>query len=278
MGWGSLVYCASAATAGASNVDFSAASDPDFTQRNSHYVFTEQYELACVASCGASLTKGRFQVPTWNAIGEFNLWGANRSATVPTNNVIDNYYYLTLPIPQNEEFQVQWSNNLGASTEQEQSLLVFTTQDWSANLPNGRLPIRARASFTVTPTVAAWSGPQTITLSSNLRGGVYAVVGARCQGTNSFAFRIIFPRYRLYHGRKLRPGWVVQNAVGDAPFASGLNDTLFMGEWGRFHTFELPQVEVFGITAGSVTYQVFLDLVFLGEDISLLNQGLGGGM
>lgn len=279
MGWAALAYSAGAAAAGATNTDFTAATDPDFTQRNGHYVFTEQYDAACFASVGASLTRGRIQVPTWNAIGEFNLWGANRAATPPANPSLDDLYNIMNPVPQNEEFQIQWSNNLGAATEQEQTLMILRTSDWSANIPNGRLPIRARFSFTVTPTVNAWSGPQGLTLSSQLRGGVYAWAGAECQGGNAAFFRIIFPRYRLYHGRKLRPGWLTQAAVGNTTFAYGLTHGLrFMGEWGRFHTFELPQAEVFGVTAAATTYQLFADLVYLGEDISLLNQGLGGGM
>jgi hypothetical protein len=278
MALAALVYSAGAAGVNTVNLDFSAATDPDFSIRNSHYIFTEPYKLLGTISVGASLTRGRFQVPTWNAIGEFTLWRANRSANVPANPQADLFLNYPADVPQNEEFQVQWSNNLGASTEQEQTLILLGTQDYNQNIPRGRLRLNVRATATVTPTVNAWSGPVAITLSQSLRGGVYSVVGMNVQGTNSAFWRIIFPRYRLYHGRKLRPGWVVQTAVGDVPFTPIDQEMTWPGELGRFHTFELPAVEFFGITAGSTTYQIFMDLVYLGEDVSQLSQGLGGGM
>jgi hypothetical protein len=278
MGWAALAYSQGAAGTNQTNLDLAAASDPDFSQRNSHYIFTESYRLLGSVAVGASLTRGRIQVPTVNAVGEFALWNANRSATVPSNAQWDNFYDMPLQLPQNEEFQIQYSNNLGAATEQEQVLVYLATDDWSANLPRGRQLLQARATITVTPTVNAWSGAGAITMSQSLRGGVYAVIGCIVQGTNSAFFRIIFPRYRLYHGRKLRPGSVVQNAVGDVPFFYFRDGAFPFGEWGRFHTFELPQFEFFGITAASTTYQIFLMLMFMGEDVSQLSQGLGGGL
>jgi hypothetical protein len=273
MGFALLDYNLSAAAAGASNSDMTAVSDPDFSQRNSHYIFTENYNLLGISLVGASVTRGRFQVPTWNAIGEFNIFNANRSLQPPSNCQVDWYGAYPVPIPLNEEFQVQASNNLGMGTEIENAPFIIVTTDWSMNIPRGRMPILVRCSFTVTPTANVWSGGQNITLSQSLRGGVYAVVGATVQGSNAVAFRIIFPRYKLYQGRKLRPGFLTQNAVGDV-VNNQMNPWIFaMGEWGRFHTFELPQIEVLGTAANSTTYQAFLWLVYLGEDVSLLNYG-----
>ncbi len=277
MGFALLNYNLTAAAAGATNSDMVAAVDPDFSQRASHYIFTEPYKLIAVAPVGVSVTRGRFQVPTWNAIGEATIFSVNRALQPPSNPQMDCYYDYPPMIPLNEEFQVQLSNNLGAGTEIENAPVWLITEDWTKNIPRGRTPLIVRATFTVTPTLNAWSGTQTITLSQSLRGGVYAVVGAVCQGTNSVAFRIIFPRYRLYHGRKLRPGSLIQTAIGDVVNNQAYPPYMDMGEWGRFHTFELPQAEVFGTAAVSTTYQLFLWLVYLGEEISQLNQGLGGG-
>ncbi len=278
MAFATLVYNASAAAAGATNTDFSAATDPDFSQRNSHYIFTEPYRVLGVAVIGVSVTRGRFQAPAWNAIGEFAIVNANRALQPPSNPQWDWYIARQPQIPLNEEFQVQVSNNLGAATEIENVVLQLLTDDWSANIPPGRLLLAVRVSFTVTPVLNAWSGPQILTFSQGLRGGVYAVVGGILQGTNSVAWRMIFPRYRLYHGRKLRPGGLIQTAIGDVVSNQLDPWVLAYGEWGRFHTFEPPTIEVFGTAAVGTTYQGFLFLVYLGEDVSQLNQGLGGGM
>ncbi len=278
MGFALVAYNAAAAAAGATNTDLSFVTDSEFSSRNSHLILTEPYQLLAVGATGVSLTRGRLQIPTFNAVGEFALFNVNRALQPPSNPQLD--YYIPYPpmLPLNEEIQVQYSNNLGAATEQENAIVLLGTDDWNQNVPRGKLPICVRATFTVTPTINVWSASQALTLSQSLRGGVYSVVGATVQGTNAAAFRIIFPRYRLYHGRKLRPGFFTQNALGDAlgnqpPYGNG-----FLGEWGRFHTFELPLIEVLGTTAGAITYQVFLWLIFLGEDVSQLNQGLGGGM
>lgn len=277
MPFGLVNYNASAATAGTQNFDLSAAVDPDFTQRNNHYTFTEPYNLGGVMPVGVSVTRGRFQAPTWNALGEVTIFNANRAITPPANPQWDSYMAVPPPVPMNEEFQIQLSNNLGAATEVENCGVILLTKDFSPAIPRGIFTGCFRASFTVTPTLNAWSGPQLLTLSANLRGGVYAVVGAKVQGANAAFFRIIFPRMKLYNGRKLRPGGPVQTALGDATNQQMSPWMMEFGEWSRFHTFELPQVEVFGTVAGAITYQVFLWLVYLGEDPSLMNGGNGGG-
>jgi hypothetical protein len=277
-GFATIVYNTPANGVNAVNTDAVAAVDPDFSQRNNHYIFTESYRLLAASLIGVSVTRGRFQVPHWNAIGEFVLFNANRSLQPPSNPQWDWYIARQPWIPTNEEFQVQFSNNLGAATEIENCVLQVVTEDWSQNIPQGDLLLPVRVSFTVTPTLNAWSGPQLLTFSAALRGGVYAVVGGVLQGTNAVAWRIIFPRYKLYHGRKLRPGGLIQNAIGDVIANQWDPWTMAMGEWGRFHTFEPPTIEVFGTAAGSITYQGFLWLVYLGENVSQLSQGLGGGM
>ena len=264
------VYSASAATAGATNFDFSAVTDSVFVPRNSHLMFTVPMKLGKIMVVGANPIRGRFQVPTWNAVTEFDILNVNRSATVPSNPQYDDYLAYPPDIPLNEEFQVQVSNNLGAATEQETAILQLMSADWSPIIPRGGagfLPfVLIQATFTVTPTVNAWSGPQTITLVSNLRNGVYSVVGATLQGTNSAAFRFFFPTQRPYAGKFFRPGGPVQNAIGDTLSNQRTPAMVELGEWGRFHSLELPQVEVFGLTASSTTYRLFFWCVYLGTD------------
>jgi hypothetical protein len=277
MGFACLGYNVAAAAAGATLTDLTAAVDADFSQRNGHYIFTEQYRLWGLCSLGASLTAAALKSPTINAIGLFQPFSANLSLTPPSNTQIDVYEPYMPPLPMMEEVQVQFSNNLGSGTEKENALLYLVTSDWTKNLPQGRMPILAQATFTVTPTANAWSGPNVISFTQSLRGGVYAVVGAELQGGNAAWFRIIFSRYKLYNGRKLRPGGVVQHAYADVITAQRWPWSMNMGEWGRFHTFELPQIEVFGTAASSTTYTATLFMIYLGESDALLQQGLGGG-
>lgn len=277
MGHALLVYNNPVAGVADANVDMTAAVDADFSQRNNHYIFTNRFRLARAWAIGASMTRARFQIPTWNAIGEWAIFNVNRLITPPANTQCDSYFPMPPRIPINEELQVQDSNNLGAATEIESVGIQLLTDDWTPQLPAGMAMFTIRATGTTTWTINAWSGPIAITLASQLRGGVYAVVGAQLQAGNSSFFRIVFPRYRLYGGQRLRPGGPCQNAVGNVTQNQPYPWNLDMGEWGRFHTFELPSIDVFGTAAASTAWVLYLTLVYLGEDVSLLGQGTGGG-
>lgn len=264
----------------AASFDLTNVADPDFSARNGHYIFSERYQIITLAHFEASAVRANLSAPTWNALGKMNVWPVNVSANIPTPGPprVDERFDYPIPIPINEEVQFQVSNNLGASTEQAWGILQIGTQDWSQNIPRGQMPIMVRCTATYNPGSLVWSGPQALTFEQSLRGGVYAVVGAECQGAALIAFRLIFPRYKLAYGvRKLRPGWLCQQAVGDLIYPQQVDGPMAWGEWGRFHTFEPVQIESIMTTGASTAHEVRLWLVFLGEDVGLLNQGLGGG-
>lgn len=129
MSYHTLVYNLAAAGVNITNTDMLAATDTEVSIRNSHYIFTERYRLLAASAIGVSVTRGRFQVPKWNAIGEFTFMNANRALTPPSNPQWDLYLAAPPEIPQNEEFQVQMSNNLGAATEQESVVLQCAPDD-----------------------------------------------------------------------------------------------------------------------------------------------------
>lgn len=272
-----VVYNASAAGVNTVNLDFTAATDSEVTQRNGHYTFSEDYKMLAAAVVGASVTRGRIQVPHWNAFVEFTLFNANRSLQPPSNPQWDLWATYPPIIPQEEELQVQVSNNLGAATEIENVVLQLGTTDWNQNLRKGEFVCLGRATMTVTPTLNAWSGGQAITFTQSLRGGVWMIIGGVVQGSNAVAYRWVFPRNKMYHGRRLRPGGLTQNAIGDV-VSTQLDPYVFgWGEVGAFHTFELPQIEVFGTAANSTTYQIFAWMVYLGQSKSILDQYVAGG-
>ncbi len=257
--------------------DLSAAIDPDFTQRNLHYTFTEPYDLLQAFLAGDDITNARILVPSWNAIGEFQLFPPN---AVAADTILPNGSHIWFgdmrpEIPVNEEFQMQQSSS--AALAQGTHFIWIGTKDWNRNLPRGRLAIPIRATGAVATTAFTWSATGALAFAQAMRGGVYAVVGAACQCVNALAFRLIFPRTKMYHGRKLRPGGICVNAWNDREPLLDVADRFRLGVWGYFHTFELPQLEIFGNVAGAAVQEVRLWLVYLGEDVSLLNQFTGVG-
>jgi hypothetical protein len=255
--------------AAAADFDLTALTDPDFSQRSGHYIFTEQYRLAAAAQVEASGVRATLLCPTWSAIGRMNIYPPTRSAAPVSSTYVDLRTDWPVPLPLNEEFQAQTTNNAGAGTRSNVAIWLMTN-DWTRNLPTGILPIMIRATVACTGVANAWSGPSTLTFEQSLRGGVYSIVGADAQVAGSIAHRAIFPRQKLYQGRKLRPGNLTLNAVGDFPPLYGQNQARIFGEWGRFHTFEPPQWEFWMNAAGAVTPELRMHLIYLGTELSLL--------
>lgn len=269
MGFATLLYTGLTGAA-ANNFDLTAAADPDFSVRNGHYIFTEPYKLLGAMHLGATATRANISVPTWNAIGLRNIWPINPALLPPSNPQADWDFEYPAPIPLMEEFQIR-ATNTGAG-EQTTSAIWIGTNDWNTNIPRGRLPIEIRATAAVTLVANGYSAAAAITLEQSLRGGVYAVYGMETQCTNGQFCRMIFPRYKLYNGRKLRPGSYCLQAITNLPNQVLTWSEAGFGLWGGFHTFELPTIEIFGSAAGAQTAELRIFTVFMGEDISLLDQ------
>lgn len=110
---------------------------------------------------------------------------------------------------------------------------------------------------TVTCVQGAWV-LGSITLGQTLPAGGYQCVGMGVAGGDAVAARLVFPGQNQF-----RPGIIVQKVYGDQPL-----DDYFrygrMGSFGNFMNTALPQIEILGDTAGSITFTVVLDLVKTG--------------
>jgi hypothetical protein len=252
------------------DTDMTAATDSEVSQRNSHYIFTEQYQLLAAFANGANLTRVNIQIPTWNQVTRFNVWPVNKSSNVPSNPQLDYWFAYPPPIPVNEEFTVKATDS---ANEQVNVFLWLGTANWNRNLPAGMQPLpifEVRVNYT-TPALSAnvWSGLSAVTFEQSLRGGTYAVVGAQIQGSGLLAARFVFPRAPIYNNRKMRPGVLCQQAIGDVPIVFPPFGPMMWGELGRFSTFEPPQLEFFANGAGAVTMESRWWLVWLSTDMNV---------
>lgn len=276
MGWTVLPYLL--ATGGSvTDTDMSAVTDPEFTRRNSHFIFTEDYKLMGAIGAGATITRLNLSIATFNAIGKHNVWPLNLTSANELNPPRVAWYYPQAPmLPQNEE--VQFLVTDGAS-ENACAALIPMTPGHTRNIPPNQLMICVRATCSLTQVAGGWSAAGALTMEQTLRGGVYSLIGAEVVGSGSFLFRFLPARSRFYKGRRLRPGWLCQQAIGDLPEQRMHIDPFYLGEWFRFHTFELPQLEVFSIAGSStISHELRLYLAYLGQDeMSLLDSWVGSG-
>jgi len=261
-----LAYTGNAGIA-AVNFDLTAAFDAEFSQRNGHYIFTERYKLINAIYLGTSITAIATICPTWNAIGRMQS-GLTQGVGAPaSNSYTDLKLGFEAQLPVNEEVQVQMSNSAGAAAQNTAVLFVATMQH-SNKLPMPAPPginIRVAVSCSVTAVANAWAGPAPITFAQSLRGGVYSVVGMDGGSATLVASRLVFPRNPLYNGRRLRPGCILDTPFTNSPPQYGVSQARLFGEFGRFHTFEPPQIEVFANAAGAINPSYLLDLVYLGD-------------
>jgi hypothetical protein len=263
-----LIYDGSSAGP-TTNFDLTAAVDPIFTQRNGHYTLTDVLKLIAVQAMSPAPTRFNIKTPTWNAQTIFNVDPLQESVTQLSPPRIMNLWDYQPTIPQDEEIQVQGSDPTVAASVYTAGLFIGTP-DINMNIPKGMPPLAvfsARVTITTALTARAFCPLSIMTFEQGLRAGIYAVVGAKFYIASGLFFRIQFPRSTLYNGRALRPGDLVSNAAGDQQWYTPINLTTPFGVWGKFHTFELPQVEVWSsATVGSATYEGRLMLVKLSEN------------
>lgn len=262
-----LKYKRAAAAAGGANLDMVAVPDSVFSARGGaggadHFIFSERYNLLAQAAMGVSVTDARWNIPHINSVARGHVWPFNRAATPPAHPKWHDLRNQPIPLPINEELAYEISNNLACGTEDETVFAWIAPPGWDRRMPVGEQRLIVAATAAAARVADAWSGLNPITFAENLRGGWYAVVGAWCQSANLRAFRLFFPRSPLVNGRQLRPGWFSTTALGDITFP-GADD--WLGHWGTFHSFELPQVEVYGDAAGADTQVLRLDVIYLGE-------------
>jgi hypothetical protein len=251
-----------ALAAGAALSDLDAVPDSEFTRRNDHFIFTEQYNALAFYYQAASATLARLNVPSINAVARHQIYPFFRSATIPTDWRFQDFRMMPMALPENEELAVEGSNNLGCGTENSTCFIWVAPPQWNMNLPRGiqRLTIRATAS--AAGTAQAWGSLANLTFSENLRGGWYSLVGAAFFDAGTLALRFVFAKPRIYNGRKFRPGVLSMEALGNTPNIHGLNA---FGVIGKFHSFEPPQIEIFANATAASTQELWLDLVWHGD-------------
>jgi hypothetical protein len=256
-----LAYRAALA-AGAASADIAALADSEFTTRNSHFIFTEPYNLAALYYQAASATAARFNVSSLNALARAQIWPLNASATVPADPVIMDMRDMPMPLPENEEVAVEGSNSLACMTEQTTALLWIVPPNYNRNIPRGLQTMVIAATGAVAGVANVWSALGNLTFTENLRGGWYTLWGAQFFDAGTIAMRFIFARPFLHQGRKFRPGVISQEAVANKPLLAQMGG---FGVLGKFHSFEPPQIEILANATAASAQVIRLGITWHGD-------------
>lgn len=115
---------------------------------------------------------------------------------------------------------------------------------------------------TITLVANSWAAGG-ITFDQNLPVGDYSVVGMKVVCADAWAARLIFPA-----GQGMRPGCMTGETVSGYEYQDQARHGK-LGEWGRFHSVNVPQLEVLGHTAGAETPRVYMDVIQLNNNPQL---------
>lgn len=253
----------SASLGAVTNSDVTTPTDGVFSTRNSHLIFSENYNLISAHGRGTLLTRARFGNIGLSYRGTNHLFPLLAGATVESRPGVIDYRAFPMKMPLNEEITIEATTS-AAGPAAVWIMLRFAAPQWSMNLPSFKDRIKVRATSVVAAgTARTWGALTALTFERDLFNGTYSVIGAQVIGAGAAAFRLFFPVQRLVNGRQLRPGGLITQAIGDIPDPAQAGG---LGEWGRFTTFEPPMIQSFDDTVGS-TYEIRLDLAYLGESM-----------
>ena len=242
-------HCAafSASLGSVTNADTAAITDQIMVIQNNHLLPQQDMLLHYAAGSGPDTDRIRISSPTnrlitWPFIRPFN--GAALPATDP--NVAD-YRNNPFQIEGMEELAIETTTNaVGPS----RVTVVVGIGDPLTPIPRGNV-FTLRGTSTTAAVANAWT-PVTVTWADSLPQGDYVCVGMVCQSTNQLASRATF------ENQYWRPGGQGITALGNRSHI--MFDKGGLGQWGRFRSVRMPNVEVLA-NAADAAHEFYLDLI-----------------
>jgi hypothetical protein len=241
--------------------------DNVFSDRNNHMILTEQYECPAMFASSATITAAQLDSPTVDAFNPFQIFPTNKLLAVAANPNIMDLRKQPVPLPMNEELKIQLSNSAGGAEQAFALMYLRAIGAGAAQFPIQPATLQsprfwALFTATITFTVNTWSPFANIAFTNALRGGAYQCNGVQLIAASGTAFQINFVKFPMYAGRKLYPGDLCVAVYGNQP-QWRMPD--WLGGYGRFNNFELPQIRVLAnASVGSATYTGYMDLTYLG--------------
>lgn len=248
------------------NSDITVVPDDVMVSANGHMIFTKPTNLLAAYAFGSTLSRLRFGNVALKQLGTNHIYPINPSDTVASPPAVMDLRDDPLILPQDEEITLEGSTS-GIGPANIGAVLYISTPAWTRNLPGGVDAFVTRATVTSPAgTETSWSALSPMIFDQSLYNGSYAVVGAWVVAPGALAFRLRFPDAQSVDGKQMRPGGLVQQSLGAIPWPAQPGG---LGEWGRFHTFSPPSIQLLADAVGG-TYDVYLSLIYLGRGRDLV--------
>jgi hypothetical protein len=215
---------------------------------NGHLVPPQYSKVLGVTAVGASITRAQLASASFRDFGNMDLEPVNVGALFESPVRWQNWIDQPLPIGGPVELDA-FAAQGGAGAEVD--YMFAWLWDGQMSKPSKR-PISVHASASVTLTAKLWSVVQP-QLDNGLDQGTYALVGARAKSATGLAFRVI-PNDNSSN----RQGGLMTQAVDG--YDLGLQRMGGMGTWTTFTNYNVPNFEIFAISADT-SEEFILDLI-----------------
>jgi hypothetical protein len=233
------------------DTDLAAVSDNILTIVNGHFLPQRPCELLFSAAASTNLARARVETPTLRQLARPFIRPVSGAVGWGYPQRIDDMRDVAVQLRATEEIQM-YGFQTGAAAEQVFGAIGLGFGGYSR--PAGSVSTM-RGTSTTAAGVRSWTQLGSISWTDTLPQGVYAVVGLEVQSATAIAARVIFEQ------QSLRPGSLSIQSLGtgvDEMFRNG-----GMGEWGRFNSYALPNIEVF-CNAADAAHEIYLDLIKVG--------------
>lgn len=218
------------------------------------------YNATIVAAIARNdtIARARFNIPSYRDVGMPEVYPLDAQAEPAADYDVCVWGPNGPKLRANEGIGADSSN--GASTVDNVTIVAFLMTQMDP-VPAGRR-FTVRGTATQTLVANAWT-TAAITLDQDLPAGRYGVIGIACVCNDGHAARLVFPS-----NPKFRPGC----GVGETIAINDPRQTFRAGQFGLLGQFTdraPPQLQILGGTAGAETPAVYLDLVEMGNALSV---------
>jgi len=238
------------------DTDVPALTDPTWSINAANHILpqTDLY-IRWAYAMALLITRARIKTPRMLAIGRPCIRPIEQAAGPSSRPQIAEYWRAPIRLAKLEELAIQLSTTTAVA---ERNYVILALGDQSFTATQGDV-FTVRATSTFASVANAWASGS-FALDDTIAVGKYAVVGLEVQEVTGIAARLIFvgsqgqgvpPQYR--------PGVIINPSLGNQGtrfFRWGIQ-----GDYGRFDSFALPNLEVINTAAGVVLRDVYLDIV-----------------
>lgn len=229
----------------------SAVSDQALTvSSNNRYILPARWRARLGYVQGVNLTAAQIDAPSLRNLALPEIYPTVVAAAPPTTPGYVDWGDTGPMIQQNEEVTVRISRG-GADAQPVTAGLWLSPGMQPA--PGGMVTTLV-ATATIVQVASNWvSGA--LTFATTVPAGQYAVIGMNVVANDVAFARLIFPGQSQW-----RPGCLVDAAYGNKiipnVFRAGR-----LGLWGHFWNTAQPQIETFGLVAGSEAVTAYIDVI-----------------